>query len=68
MHVAAHDILRAIEHKHRVGVVHCDIRPKNVLMNQREGFGETHHQVICKWQAVLDDFDVSLNSSARATI
>jgi serine/threonine protein kinase len=37
-------------------------------MKQREGFGEAHHQVIGKWQAVLGDFDVSLNSSARATI
>jgi serine/threonine protein kinase len=36
VHAASHDILRAIEHMHRAGVVHCDIRPKNVLMKQRE--------------------------------
>jgi serine/threonine protein kinase len=67
VHVAAHDVLRAIEHMHRAGVVHCDIRPKNVLMKQREGCGHGH-EVMGRWQAVLGDFDVSLNSTARATL
>ena len=67
VHASVHDILRAIEHMHRARVVHCDIRPKNILMKQRVGVADADG-VTGKWQATLADFDVSLNSGARATI
>ena len=67
VHASAHDILRAIEHMHRAKVVHCDIRPKNILMKQRVGVAAADGAT-GRWQATLADFDVSLNSGARATI
>jgi len=65
VHAVVHDVLRAVEHMHRARIIHCDIRPKNVFMTRRDcalavGVGQ--------YTAVLADFDVSLNSSARATI
>ena len=67
VHASVHDVLRAVEHMHRARVVHCDIRPKNILMKQRVG-GSGADGATGKWQATLADFDVSLNSGARATI
>jgi serine/threonine protein kinase len=67
VHASLHDVLRAIEHMHRARVVHCDIRPKNILMKQRVGLSGAEGAT-GKWQATLADFDVSLNSGARATI
>jgi serine/threonine protein kinase len=67
VHASVHDVLRAVEHMHRARVVHCDIRPKNILMKQRVGVSGADGAT-GTWQATLADFDVSLNSGARATI
>ena len=63
---AVHDVLRAVEHMHRAKVIHCDIRPKNVFMKQR--LGRASPSGAGSWQAILADFDVSLDSGARATL
>jgi serine/threonine protein kinase len=47
-------------------VLHCDIRPKNVFMQKRLGRAAAAGRG--SWQAILADFDVSLDSGARATL
>ena len=41
------------------GVIHCDIRPKNVFMKQRLGASGANVGVGTQ-QAILADFDVSI--------
>ena len=41
------------------GVIHCDIRPKNVFMQQRLGASGAREGVGTR-QAILADFDVRL--------
>ena len=59
-----HDVLRGLEHVHARGVVHCDVRPANVLM-RRAAAGGGGGGGGRRWEGVLADFDISLESQAR---
>jgi len=50
------ELLRALKHLHAHGVVHCDVKPQNVLMTTR-GVDAS---------ARLSDFDVSYDNNERA--
>ena len=51
------DVLRGLEHVHFHGVVHCDVKPANVLVTE-PGAGGVR-------RAVLADFDLSLDQARR---
>jgi len=53
------DVLRGMEHMHSRGVVHCDVRARNVLMRQSPDSA--------RWTAALSDFDISVDAGQRAT-
>ena len=57
-------MLRGLEHVHARGVVHCDVRPANVLLRRAAsaaGGGGGGRRL----EGVLADFDISLESQAR---
>lgn len=43
------DILSGLEHAHSYGIVHCDVKPENILLNQNE----------TGWIACLTDFGIA---------
>jgi serine/threonine protein kinase len=43
------DVLAGLEHAHLRGIVHCDIKPENILLNVRLG----------GWRARISDFGIS---------
>ncbi|HEY9815546.1 MAG TPA: serine/threonine-protein kinase [Candidatus Obscuribacterales bacterium] len=43
------DVLAGLEHAHLRGIVHCDIKPENILLNLRMG----------GWRARISDFGIS---------
>jgi serine/threonine protein kinase len=53
------DVLWGLEHVHRHGVVHCDVKPANVLLSTSCGGSPR--------RAVLADFDLSQDQQARAS-
>eukprot|EP00808_Paulinella_micropora_P012300 g43991.t1 len=52
------EVLRGVEHIHRLGVVHCDLKPANIFLAQ---------QADSSWQPKIGDFDVSMDTGKRAT-
>eukprot|EP00808_Paulinella_micropora_P021553 g62136.t1 len=52
------EVLRGVEHIHRLGVVHCDLKPANIFLAQ---------QADSSWQPEIGDFDVSMDTGKRAT-
>ncbi len=57
--VIALDVLWGLEHVHKHGIVHCDVKPANVLLTAARGEGLR--------RAVLADFDLSQDQQARAS-
>jgi serine/threonine protein kinase len=57
--VIALDVLWGLEHVHKHGVVHCDVKPANVLLTAARSEGLR--------RAVLADFDLSQDQQARAS-
>ena len=51
------DALRGLEHVHSHGIVHCDVKPANVLLKEQQADGLR--------RAVLADFDLSYDESER---
>lgn len=43
------DVLRGLAHAHQQGVIHCDIKPENILLSYRSG---------C-WRAKISDFGIA---------
>ena len=43
------DILQGLTYAHTQGIIHCDIKPENVLLNYREG----------RWRAKISDFGIA---------
>jgi hypothetical protein len=52
------DVAKAVAHLHAQGVVHCDIKPANILLSAPGPAAK----------AVLADFDVSVDTSVRASV
>jgi uncharacterized protein (DUF2267 family) len=48
------DVARALEHLHFYPVIHCDVKPSNVLVSKQN-------------RGCLADFDISLNASMRTS-
>ena len=46
------DICQGLEYLHHRGIIHCDIKPQNILMNEDGG-------------PVIADFDISINTENR---
>lgn len=47
--VLINDVLAGLEHAHHRGIVHCDIKPENILLNVRTG----------GWRARISDFGIA---------
>jgi serine/threonine protein kinase len=60
--VIALDVLWGLEHVHRHGVVHCDVKPANVLLT-----AASRCVPVGPRRAVLADFDLSQDQQARAS-
>ena len=43
------DILQGLAHAHQQGVIHCDIKPENILLNYHDG----------RWRAKISDFGIA---------
>lgn len=43
------DVLRGLAHAHQQGVIHCDIKPENILLNYYDG----------RWRAKISDFGIA---------
>lgn len=43
------DILRGLAHAHQQGIVHCDIKPENILLGYHQG----------RWRAKISDFGIA---------
>eukprot|EP00808_Paulinella_micropora_P027443 g36405.t1 len=52
------EVLRGVEHIHRLGVVHCGLKPANIFLAQ---------QADSSWQPKIGDFDVSMDTGERTT-
>ncbi|MBE9068110.1 serine/threonine-protein kinase, partial [Leptolyngbya cf. ectocarpi LEGE 11479] len=43
------DVLCGLAHAHQQGIVHCDIKPENILLSYRDG----------RWRAKISDFGIA---------